>query len=103
MIALLCGCIVIQHPYIEGETREQWEHSIGFGYIGKVKGLAYGDEDLSYAESTIHEAPEYFQKVFEFADRTLDSFLQDMETGNYNYEPCYKFNESPYSYQHCFR
>lgn len=47
VIALLCGCIVIQHPYIEGQTREQWEHSTGFGYIGKVKGLAYADEDLS--------------------------------------------------------
>jgi len=103
VMALLCGCIVIKHPYIEGQTREQWEHSTGFGYIGKVKGLAYGDEDLSYAESTIHEAPEYFKKFFEFADKTLDSFIEDMETGNVTNEPCYRFNESPYSYQHCFR
>jgi hypothetical protein len=103
VMALLCGCIVIKHPYIEGQTREQWEHSVGFGYIGKVKGLAYGDEDLSYAESTIHEAPEYIKKLFEFADKTLDSFIEDMETGNFTNEPCYRFNESPYSYQHCFR
>jgi hypothetical protein len=103
VMALLCGCIVIQHPYIEGQTREQWEHSVGFGYIGKVKGLAYGDEDLSYAESTIHEAPEYIKKMFDFADTTLDSFIHDMESGNVKNEPCYKFNESPYSYQHCFR
>jgi hypothetical protein len=103
IMALLCGCIVIQHPYIEGQTREQWEHSLGFDVIGKIKGLAYGDEDLSYAESTIHEAPEYFQKLFDFADSTIDSFIQDMETGNFTNEPCYKFNESPYSYQHCFR
>jgi hypothetical protein len=103
VIALLCGCIVIQHPYIEGQTREQWEHSIGFGYIGKVKGLAYADEDLSYAESTIHEAPEYFQNFFAFGDSTFNCFIQDMETGNFTTEPCYKFNESPYSYQHVFR
>jgi hypothetical protein len=103
VIALLCGCIVIQHPYIEGETREQWEHSVGFSFIGKVKGLAYGDEDLSYAESTIHETPEYFKKFFEFSYRTLDFFIQDMETENFTTEPCYKFNESPYSYQHLSR
>ena len=104
VMAVLCGCIVIQHPYIEGQTREQWEHTvIGIDSMGKIKGVAYGDEDLSFAESTIHEAPEYFQKIFEFADSTLDSFIEDMETGNFTTEPCYKFNESPYSYKHCFQ
>jgi hypothetical protein len=103
IMALLCGCIVIQHPYIEGQTREQWEHSLGFDRFGKVKGLVYGNEYYSYAESTIHEAPQYLQKLFDFVDSTVDSFIQDMETGNYTNEPCYKFNDSPYSYQHVYR
>ena len=102
VMALMCGCIVIQHPYIEGQTREQWEHST-FLEVGKIKGLAYGDEDLSYAEATIDQAPEQWKKYFEDSDSTVDRFINDMETGNYKIEPCYKFNESPYAYQHVYR
>jgi hypothetical protein len=103
LMALMCGCIVIQHPYIEGQKREGWEHSVCFDKFGKVKGLVYGDEYYSYAESTIHEAHEYCQKILNSVDSTIDSFIQDMETGNYTDEPCYKFNNSPYSYQHVYR
>jgi hypothetical protein len=102
VMALMCGCIVIQHPYIEGQTREQWEHSACYG-PGKIKGLVYGDEDLSYAEATIDQAPEQWKKYFEDSDSTVDQFINDMETGNYKIEPCYKFNESPYAYQHLYR
>jgi len=103
VMALMCGCIVIQHPYIEGQTREQWEHAAYYGVVGKIKGLAYGIEDLPYAEATIAEAPEHCKKFIEFSESTVDSFVKDMETGNYTTEPCYRFNDSPYAYQHVFR
>ena len=100
VIALMCGCIVIQHPYVEGQTREQWEHAAYYGVVGKIKGLAYGIEDLPYAEATIHEAPEHCKKFLEFSESTVDHFVNDMESGTYNTDPCYKFNDSPYAYQH---
>ena len=103
VMALMCGCIVIQHPYVEGQTREQWEHAAYYGVVGKIKGLAYGIEDLPYAEATIHEAPDHCKKFLEFSESTVDQFAHDMETGNYTTEPCYRFNDSPYSYQHVYR
>lgn len=102
IMALMCGCIVIQYPYIEGQTREQWEHSACYG-VGKIKGLAYGLEELPYAESTIGEASEQWKNYMDSSESTVDQFINDMETGNYTTEPCYRFNDSPYAYQHVYR
>lgn len=101
IMATLCGCITIQHPY-DDYTREEWEYASSFGAVGKLKGVAYGIEELPYAEATLHEAPEQFKEFMKNSDRTIDRFIEDMESGATT-KPCYKFNDSPYAFQHVWR
>jgi hypothetical protein len=99
IMSLICGCVVIQHP-LDGYTEDEWRYTIG---IGDIPGIAYGYENLAKAEAGIRRAPE---KCFEFlrkTDTTVDAFIRDMETGNYTYEPCYRFSDSPYALQHVYK
>ena len=97
IMALMCGCIVIQHPFL-GLTEDEWVYTIG---LESLDGIAYGYGKLAHAEATISNARSGCLKFKEVSEASLDKFIEDMETGNYTYEPCYKFNDSPYSFQHC--
>jgi hypothetical protein len=98
IVAVMCGCIVIQHP-VAGCSADEWRYMVEM----PKNGVAYGYSDLARAESTIDLAYEECLKFKRSADESVDNFIKDMETGNYTYEPCYKFNESPYSLQHLDR
>jgi hypothetical protein len=102
IFALLCGCIVYIEP-IDNYTEEEWLYSVSFNKCGRLKGLAYGTENLEYARSTIHEAAEQCKHLIEKSNATVDTFLDDIVNKNYLIEPCFKFNDSPYSFQHVFK
>jgi hypothetical protein len=97
-IALMCGCIVIQDP-MAGYTEEEWLRTCT-GSTEKIKGLAYGVENLQYAIGTIHEAPEYCKRVIDESNKSIDTFIQQMKDKTYLIEKCYDFDSSPYSFQH---
>jgi len=99
IMALMCGCIVIQHP-IRGCSAEEWKYTIG---LQGLNGIAYGYDNLAHAEATIGDAYDDCMKLKQQTETSVDNFVNDMETGNYTFEPCYKFNESPYSLQHLDR
>lgn len=97
IMALICGCVVVQHP-VDGCTEQEWRYMVGFG---DIPGIAYGYDNIPKAEASIAEAPDACIKFIESANRHIDNFIRDMETKSDElYEPCYKFNESPYAIQH---
>lgn len=85
IISALCGCIPILHK-IEGLNKNKWlETQAIFEYL-KYKGLdnlygiAYGEEDIKYAEETIHLVKEQWDDVVNFCkQKTILPFIQDME------------------------
>jgi hypothetical protein len=99
IMAIMCGCIVIQHP-VPGYSAEEWMHATG---LQSLNGIAYGRKNMAHAEATIGAAYEDCMKMKQIADASVDSFIRDMETGNYTTEPCYRFNDSPYAMQHGYR
>lgn len=94
IIALLCGCIVIQDP-VDGYSEEEWARSV-LGPV-KLKGFAYGIENIKYAEATIGDAYGPCMQVVKRADISIKKFLYEMETKTYNLDKCYKYDESPFS------
>lgn len=97
-IALMCGCIVIQDP-MAGYSEEEWLRTCT-GSTERMKGLAYGIENLHYALATIHEAPEQCRKNIETLNASIDTFIQQLKDKTYSIEKCYDFDASPYSFQH---
>ena len=96
IMALLCGCVVIQHP-VEGYTEDEWKRATG---LGNLPGIAYGYENLKVAEDTISEASAACMELINKSDDHVKNFIRDIKTGSYSYETMYPFNSSPYSFQH---
>jgi hypothetical protein len=97
IMALMCGCVVVQHP-MDGCTEQEWRYTVGFG---DIPGIAYGYDNIPKAEASLADAPDACMKFIKSADTHIDNFIRDMETNSDElYEPCYKFNQSPYSLQH---
>ena len=96
IMALMCGCIVIQHPFL-GLSADEWMYTVG---LKSLNGIAYGYQNLAHAESTMPNARDDCLKFKEESESSVDKFIQDMKTGNYTIEPCYPFTGSPYSLQH---
>lgn len=97
IMALVCGCVVVQHP-VDGCTESEWRYMIG---IGDIPGIAYGYDNIPSAHTSAAGAPEACARLIESVDANIDKFIKDMESNREDlYEPCYKFNESPYSLQH---
>ena len=96
IMALMCGCIVIQHPFL-GLSADEWMYTVG---LKSLNGIAYGYQNLAHAESTMPNAVSACLKFKEESESSVDKFIQDMKTGNYTIEPCYPFTGSPYSLQH---
>lgn len=99
IMALMCGCIVIQHP-IPGYTAEEWMRTIN---ITGLNGIAYGVDGLRRAEETIQYAQQDCENLRIVSDSSIDKFISDMQTESYDTSPCYKFNDSPYSLQHVMK
>jgi hypothetical protein len=91
-MALMCGCIVIQHP-LNNYTADEWRRSIG---LCGLNGIAYGAENIPAAEATIQYAVEDCMKFKKHNEETIDNFVRDMEE---LYKPCFKFDPgAPFSF-----
>jgi hypothetical protein len=97
-IALMCGCVVIQDP-MAGYTEMEWINTTT-KFTERIKGVAYGIENLPYAIATIHEAPAQVKQMIESSNRSIDTFIQQMKDRTYSTDKCYNFDDSPYSFQH---
>jgi len=93
-IAVCCGCIPIVHP-VPGYTKKEWCNSTTDGGFLRYKnkdymyGVAYGINDLPYAESTIDKAYQEQHDIVEFGKKTLQFFLLNMKLLSENKEPIF--------------
>ena len=87
IISALCGCISIVYP-VDGLTKKEWIQTTAVAEYCSVKGLdnlygiSYGiaDEDIKYAEDTLHLVKEQWDDIIQFnKERYITPFLQDIE------------------------
>jgi hypothetical protein len=85
IMSLLCGCITIIYP-IEGISKKEWLNTTIFyeymkdNNINDIYGLAYGIEDISYAEETISKAPKLINDIINNINNNyINLFLDDIE------------------------
>jgi hypothetical protein len=98
IIALLCGCIVVQDP-IDNYSESEWIYaSLGLK-LDRFPGIAYGLNNIDYAQQSIGDAPEMCMKLINSGNDYFDSFIRDIKHNTFSYEECYKFNDSPFSLQ----
>ena len=88
IISALCGCIPVVYK-IDGLSKKDWIQTTAaaeycrFKGIDNLYGIAYGQEEMSYAEETIHLVKEQWNDILQFnKDSTVLPFIQDIE----NYE-----------------
>jgi len=84
-ISTMCGCVAIIHP-VDGLTKLEWLHTTFYSFYLKCKnldniyGVAYGIEDIEYAESTIHLAYEQMMDIKQcFVENSIQPFIDDMQ------------------------
>jgi hypothetical protein len=84
IMSLLCGCITIIYP-IKGINKKEWlKLSIFNEYmkdnnINDIYGLAYGIEDLQFAEETISKAPKLVNDIINSINNIyIELFLDDV-------------------------
>jgi hypothetical protein len=84
-IAPLCGCITIVYK-TDGLNKQQWlQKTFAAEYmkhkgIDNLYGIAYGIEDLEYAENTIHLMKEQLDDIINFCiEKTIIPFINDIQ------------------------
>ena len=84
IISALCGCIPVIYK-VEGLTKKDWIHTTvaaeycKFKNIDNLYGIAYGKEDIEFAENTIHLVREQLNDIINFCEtQTVIPFLNDM-------------------------
>jgi hypothetical protein len=95
ILALLCGCIVVQDPP-DGYTEEEWMYAMGIPT--RLKGFAYGIENINYAKATIGDVYGPCMDYINTSDKSIKKFLHEMETNTYSKDKCYEYDESLYSF-----
>ena len=90
VIAAICGCIPIVYP-IEGVTKKEWIYNSGVSHYCKQKnldnlfGIAYGQDDIEWAKSTIHLVEQQWKDIIKFNIetnfKTLVEDLNHLEDG----------------------
>ena len=85
VIAALCGCISIVYP-VDGLSKLDWINTtcaseyIKFKGLDNLYGIAYGLEDIKYAEETISLAKEQWADIQKFfIEQTVIPFINDIQ------------------------
>ena len=80
----LCGCIPIVRK-IENMNKKDW--LINYGPMGfsltnedNFPGIAYGIEDIPYAEKTIDQFTDFYYKCKKYEIKTVNNFINNVST-----------------------
>jgi hypothetical protein len=84
-ISIMCGCIAIIYP-VEGLTKLEWLHTTYYSFylnhknLDNIYGIAYGIEDMLYAENTIHLAYDQMKDIENcFIEKSIVPFINDIK------------------------
>ena len=84
VIAALCGCISIVYK-VKDLSKQEWVHTTAASEFLKFKGhnnlfgIAYGLEDIPFAMSTLHLAPQQWNNIVNYAkEKTVMPFIDDI-------------------------
>ena len=85
VIALICGCIPVIYK-VEGLSKLEWIYTtVAVEYLkdkglDNLYGIAYGREDMKYAEDTIHLAKDQWIDIINYCkEKTILSFINDIQ------------------------
>jgi len=85
VIAALCGCISIVYK-VKGLSKQDWikttvaKEFLDYRGYNNLFGIAYGLEDIPFAESTLHLAPQQWRNILNYCkEKTVLPFINDME------------------------
>ena len=85
VIAAICGCIPIVYP-IEGLSKREWMNKLAVADYCKENGLdnlfgiAYGEDDLEWAKSTIHLVEEQWKDIIKFnLEKNINGIIEDFK------------------------
>jgi len=84
IIAALCGCISIVYK-VKGLSKQDWINTTAASEFLKFKGhsnlfgIAYGLEDIPFAMSTLHLAPQQWKNIVNYSkEKTVMPFIDDI-------------------------
>jgi hypothetical protein len=85
VIAAICGCIPIVYP-IEGVSKKEWINTLAVADyckekgIDNVYGIAYGQEDIEWAKTTLQLAKPQWDDIIKFNMETnVETFIEDLK------------------------
>ena len=82
-MAVLCGCVSIVAP-MPNMSKDEWlKTTAGYGYLSSNKingyyGIAYGQEEIEWAKSTIHLAKQQWDDIISYNHKFYESFVEDL-------------------------
>jgi len=84
VIAALCGCISVVYK-VKGLSKQDWIKTtvacefLNFRGYNNLFGIAYGLEDIPFAISTLHLAPQQWNNIMNYSkEKTVLPFINDM-------------------------
>ena len=85
VIAALCGCVSIVYQ-VKGLTKQEWINTTAASEFLKFKGhsnlfgIAYGLEDIPFAVSTLHLAPQQWKNIVNYSkEKVVLPFINDIQ------------------------
>lgn len=83
IMAVLCGCISIVVPMPNMSKTEWLKTTAGYRYLSSKNinfyyGIAYGQEDIEWAKSTIHLAKQQWDDIITYNNKYYKSFIEDL-------------------------
>jgi hypothetical protein len=83
IMAVLCGCISIVVPMPSMNKTEWLKTTAGYRYLSSKNiefyyGIAYGQEEIEWAKSTIHLAKQQWDDIITYNNKFYESFIEDL-------------------------
>jgi predicted O-linked N-acetylglucosamine transferase (SPINDLY family)/GT2 family glycosyltransferase len=84
-MASLCGCVPIVAPFAS-TSKKQWLDSMSISKIlekygeKELKGIAYGLDEIEYAQRTLAESRRQQEMWIEYGDHSVQHFINDMNS-----------------------
>ena len=84
VMAVLCGCVSIVVPMPNMSKTEWLKTAAVYRYLSSKNiesyyGIAYGEEDIEWAKSTIHLAKQQWDDIITYNNKFYELFIEDLK------------------------